>query len=245
MQYKKYFAEVLFLSLLVVTSYAQQAPKVNSSNNAAAITVDGQKDDFYKTLTGPDDGFLNIRSFAYNDNGKPKNDSDLSAKVWTTWDKDWFYLYAEVLDNIVKVNDATNNWANDCIELKFDAQPTDSTKNTIWPVNLTALGRGFGGTPASAAADSMSTVRDSMKQFSRNHLVPGGYVLELALKWTAIGHINPEQNESITPEVGTVFGLAVMFHDNDASGRKASIEWASVMRDAAWNTPKYLATANF
>ena len=46
------------------------------------IVVDGLKDDFYGTLTGPADGYLQIRSYAWNDNGKPSNDNDLSAKVW-------------------------------------------------------------------------------------------------------------------------------------------------------------------
>ncbi|MGE5806603.1 MAG: hypothetical protein ACM34M_12490, partial [Ignavibacteria bacterium] len=54
------------------------------------ITVDGNKDDFYNTLTGPDDGYLQIRSYAWNDNGVPTNDSDLSAKVWAAWDEQWF-----------------------------------------------------------------------------------------------------------------------------------------------------------
>jgi hypothetical protein len=162
--------------------------------------------------------------------------------VWAAWDTCWFYIYTEILDDIVKCNNANNNWNNDSFELKFDAQPTDSTKNTIWPVTLTAEGKGFNGVGSTVATDSLNTVPDSLKQFSYNNLVPGGYVLELGIKWAAIGHINPEQNESIIPQVGTVFGLAIMVHDNDASQREASIEWASVLKDAAWNTPKLLGT---
>ena len=72
------------------------------------MVVDGTQDAFYKTLTTPSNGYLQIRSFAYNQNGAPSNDADLSAKVWAAWDTTWLYMYAEVKDTVVSVNGTTS-----------------------------------------------------------------------------------------------------------------------------------------
>lgn len=203
------------------------------------MRVDGKKDPFYTQLTGPDDGYLQLRSYAWNDNGIPVDDKDLSAKVWTAWDNDWFYLYEEVKDDTV-AGDATNVWEEDGLELKIDPVPTDSVKNSIWSTGFTALGKK---TKKVVAADSLSNVPDSLKQWIRTK-VTGGYNLELAIKWKAISSGTPV--ETITPAVDNVFGMAVNQHDNDAHAkRQASVQWAAVLLDAAWNTPKYLGTVKF
>jgi hypothetical protein len=205
------------------------------------IIVDGNKDPFYETLTGPDDGYLQVKYYAGNDNGSPYNNADLSTKIWTAWDNDWFYLYEEVMDDIVAGN-ATNVYEEDCLELKFDAQPADSVTNSVWDTRLTALGMETSGVVSS---DNLNNVADADKKWTRK-IIEDGYSLELAIKWSAIGHINPERNESVTPDVDNVFGLALMNHDNDGNARReASIGWAAVMLDAVWNTPKYLGTVKF
>ncbi|MDZ7292813.1 MAG: hypothetical protein ONB44_23815, partial [candidate division KSB1 bacterium] len=78
-----------------------------------SIIVDGNKDAFYETLTGPNDGYLQLKYYAGNDNGNPYNNADLSAKVWTAWDKDWFYLYEEVMDDTLAANHPSNVWEED------------------------------------------------------------------------------------------------------------------------------------
>ncbi len=206
------------------------------SMNSAPIVVDGLKDQFYNALTGPNDGYLQIRSYAYNNNGAPANDADLSAKIWTAWDDRWFYLYEEVEDNILSGNSATV-WFNDCLELKIDPQPTDSVTNSIWSTRLTALGTS---TPGVAAADNLNSVPDSLKQWARR-IIPGGYALELAVNWSAIN----SGNEEIIPSVNNIFGLAINQADNDGSGRRATIQWAAVLRDAVYDSTKYLGTVKF
>ena len=201
------------------------------------ITVDGQKDDFYNTLTGPDDGYLQMQYYACNDNGAPVNNADLSAKVWSAWDQEWFYMYMEVMDNIL-AHSSANTYQNDGMELKIDPQPTDSVTNSIFAPNLTL----FGG----PGSDSLSTVTNtdpSAAQWAR-HEIPGGYALELGIKWSAI----TANGETITPAVDNVFGMAINVHDNDhpvGGTREHSIEWAAKMLDAVWNTPKYLGTVKF
>ncbi|MDM7924875.1 MAG: sugar-binding protein [bacterium] len=203
------------------------------------MRVDGKKDPFYTQLAGPDEGYLQLRSYAWNNNGIPVDDKDLSAKVWTAWDSDWFYLYEEVKDDTVAGN-ATNVWEEDGLELKIDPQATDSTKNSIWATGFTALGKK---TKNVVAADSLSNVPDSLKKWIRTK-VTGGYNLELAIKWKAISSGTPV--ETITPAVDNVFGMAVNQHDNDGKARRqASVQWAAVLNDAVWNTPKYLGTVKF
>jgi hypothetical protein len=201
---------------------------------AGVIIVDGMKDAFFNALKGPDDGYLQIPSLAHNENGQPVNDADLSAQIWTAWDDQWFYLYEEVKDNTLSGN-APDVWNEDEIELNFDPQPTDSLVNSVWQTRLTALGMSTAGV---VAADSLNSVHgNSKKQWVRKTIL-GGYVLELAVKWTAI----QSGSETITPAVRNVFGLAINQHDNDGNGRHATIQWAAVLNNAVWNTPKYLGT---
>jgi len=214
--------------------YPELKAKWEQGLPAQIITVDGEKDDLYSQLTGPDNGYLQLRAYAYNDNGKPKDDADLSAKIWTAWDETWFYLYAEVMDDTLSGN-ANNVWEEDEIELKFDPQATDSTKNSIWDTRLTALALGEAGV---VKADNMDNVPATSKQFARK-IIPGGYALELAIKWSVI----KSGTEIITPAPGTLFGMAINVHDNDGKAkRQASVQWAAVLLDAVWNTPKYCGT---
>ena len=202
------------------------------------IVVDGNKDPFYYTLTGPDDGYLQIRAYAGSDNGAPVDDADLSAKIWTAWDDTWFYLYEEVMDDTLS-GSATNVWEEDEIELKVDPQATDSTKNSVWDTRLTALDAGEGDV---VAADNLNSVAGAAdKQYARK-IIPGGYALELAFKWSVVKN----GTETITPGDGTVFGMGINQHNNDgAARRQASITWAAALKDAIWNTPKYHGTVKF
>lgn len=207
-----------------------------AAGQAMLVNIDAHKDAFYQTLTGPNDGYLQIRSYAWNDNGKPANDADLSAKVWAVWDDQWFYLYEEVKDDALSGSNA-NTWADDGIEFKFDPQPTDIATNSIWSTGLTALGMG---SPGVVAEDNLNSVPDAQKLWARA-TITGGYALELAIQWPAV----TSGSETITPAVGNVFGLAINQHDNDGAGRDATIQWAAVLLDAVWNTPKYCGTVKF
>ncbi|MFZ1289552.1 MAG: sugar-binding protein, partial [Melioribacteraceae bacterium] len=145
------------------------------------IIVDGEKDAFFAGLTGPDDGYLQLRSFAHSDNGAPTDDADLSVKLWSAWDDDWFYIYEEVTDDQVS-GDAANVWEEDEIELKFDPQPTDSTVNSNWETRLTALGQSEGD---AVQFDNLGPLAAENKQYFRK-LTANGYVLEMGIKWAGI-----------------------------------------------------------
>jgi len=208
-----------------------------NGTNAFDITVDGVKDNFYSSLVGPDDGYLQLRSYAYNGNGAPVDDADLSAKLWSAWDNGWLYLYAEVMDDTLAAN-ATNVWEEDEIELKFDPQPTDSTVTSIYEARLTILGLGDG----AVSADSLNAITNRANKRWNRTIVPGGYALELAIRWPVI----TTNSETISPAEGNVFGSAINFHDNDGSARRqASVQWAAVLDDAVWNNVEYLGTVQF
>jgi hypothetical protein len=204
---------------------------------AFSIVVDGTNDAFYGALTGPDNGFLQLRYYAWNDNGKPVNDADLSAKIWTAWDDTWFYLYEEVKDNTLSGN-AVNLYEEDCIEVKIDPQTASDAAEYLWETRLTALGSG---SPGVVGVDNLNSVSDSQKQWARK-LISGGYALELAVQWASI----TSGGETVTPAVGNVFGMAINQHDNDGTaGRESTVMWAAVLLDAAWNNPNYLGTVKF
>ena len=212
------------------------------------ITIDAEKDAYYNTLTGPDDGWLWLPSAAYNDNGTGVDgDEDLSANLYSAWDSTYFYIYENVTDDVVNQNNATE-YNNDVFEIKIDPDPF-SDDNTVWATdftckdstdveeeiyagidNLYPTGHSWSGTEAPTYADFARKLTDT------------GYALELRLKWEWICTTN---KGPIWPEVGTQFGLAYMNHDNDIDTREGSIEWAAVLKDAAWNDCKMHGTVEF
>jgi hypothetical protein len=71
---------VALIVLLVI--YLLNAPVQETS--AFSITINAQKDAFYRELTGPQDGFLFIphSSFLPRNGPEPSSDADLSANIW-------------------------------------------------------------------------------------------------------------------------------------------------------------------
>ena len=203
------------------------------------IAIDGHKDPFYETLTGPDDGYLQIRYFANSNIGLPNGgDPDLSAKVWSAWDEDWYYIYAEVRDDSISAATVSNDWETDAMELKIDGQATDSTQTSvsngtiITALDSTEVAKGL-------ITNSLNAIAEGDKQYARRKF-DGGYVLEYAIKLSILGG-----TEHIDVGVGKVFGMAYHFIDNDGNGRDACIQWSAVLKDAIWNTPKYHGTVKF
>jgi len=194
------------------------------------LATDANKDDFYASLTGPNDGYLQLRSYAYNENGKPDNDADLSAKMWFAWDENWLYFYEEVKDDIISMS-GTENYLNDGVEFKFDPQPTDSVTNSIVGLKMTAL-------DTTGGKNGQTTIPNSASK-----LTADGYVIEIAIPWSDI----VSGTETIDVGVGNIFGFAVQNHDNDNTigKRDATIQWAAVLSDGVWNTPKYCGTVKF
>jgi hypothetical protein len=229
---------ILFLSL---TTYPQDFQ----------ITIDAQKDAFYNTLTGPDDGhfFIPHDAFIAGNGAMPDDDIDLSALVWTGWDDEYLYFYVEVTDDNVQLIHTTD-WQNDCVELKMDPDPTFGAASGICAINLTALdsidatgpAAGVGGWSNLDADDNWSGTPNGADDYARE-LTDNGYILEFRLTIDSIK--TNADGRQLLPEVGSIFGVAFNVHENDAvsGGRDGSIQWSAEINDAVWGNPQLLGQA--
>jgi hypothetical protein len=220
---------VIFVCLLLVislTAYAQDFE----------ITIDAEKDAYYNTLTGPDDGWVWIPSEAFNDNGPmPDDDVDLSANFYSAWDEDYLYVYEEVTDDIVIQNSGT--WyQNDCLDAKIDPDVYAGDAASVFTFTMGCMDS-IDVDPSLYSgirnlAEGWTTTDLPTREDYARKLTDTGYVLELRLvwDWIAIGDKGP-----IVPEVGEIYGFAIMNHDNDSNTRDGSIEWAAVLTDQVWN----------
>ncbi len=205
------------------------------------MNINGEKDPFYDSLSGPDDGYLQLRYFTYTQPQLSRisdSDDDLSAKIWTAWDNEWFYLYEEVTDDTVAAT-ASQVWDNDALEIKIDPIPDDSTETSTFELRLTALGDAD--VLPGELTESLNNIPNSMKKYARK-ITSDGYALEMAVKWSVITN----NGEFIVPAEGEIFGATLQNHDNDGeTSRHATVQWGAVMSDMVWNTPKYLGTIKF
>jgi hypothetical protein len=211
----------------------------------AILKIDAEKDAYYTTLTGPNDGRLWIPSKAFvSDNGaQPGNDADLSANYYSAWDDTYLYIYEEVTDDIVNLTNGSNYWANDCIDVKIDPDPTMGSPNNVFCLALTCKDSGdvdasmWGGiadlveTVGGGWADTANSGNPTKADYARKS-TDDGYVLELRIKWAWVATTD---KGPIEPAVGNQYGFAILNHDNDATTRDGSIEWAAEMTDHVWD----------
>jgi len=226
----------------------------NTSRAQFSIVIDGKKDSFYSQLLDSTDGYLHIShaDFLPMSGPSPKDEADLSADVWIAWDDTYFYLYAEVKDDVVRVSSSVRPW-NDCIELKFDPDPSKRSLTGIVNARLTALDTADASEVK--GVDNLYPERDSLlsreaakyPNFARRR-TNDGYDLELRLAWDWIKC----KDRSLRVGVGNVFGLAINIHDNDGATRRRgamernhSIQWSAGMADAVWLVPQLLGTVEF
>ena len=234
---------ICLILLLSLTVYAQDFE----------IKIDGEKDAFYNTLSGPDEGHFYIPpdAFIAGNGAMPDDEIDLSALVWSAWDDTYLYFYIEVTDDNVQLNNTTD-WQNDCVELKMDPDPIFAATSGICAINLTALdsvdatgpAAGVGGWSNLDADDNWSGTPNGADDYARK-LTDLGYILEFRLTIDSI-KINSDGRQ-LFPEVGSIFGAALNVHENDAvsGGRDGSIQWSAQINDAVWSNPQMLGQIEF
>ncbi|RPI07131.1 MAG: T9SS C-terminal target domain-containing protein [Ignavibacteriae bacterium] len=227
----------------------------NTMGDPLGIKIDGDKDDFYKTLTNPDDGKIFIPCRAYiRDIGtaptnNPATNSNSSAIVWTAWDRDYLYYYAEVKDDIVLDNNATN-WSNDKIEIKLNPDPTIISTSASLQVGISALGVDDAQVPE--AVDNLSVDKNlfqngvawvsTINDYARK-VTSDGYVLEWRLPINSVS--NSAGTNRIQPGVGGKFGEVIQVADNDDTQRRSMISWSSGMADVLWSNPQLHGSVTF
>jgi hypothetical protein len=222
---KRWSVALLLLMSFIFAGYA-----------AAQIVIDAEKDAWYDALTGPDDGYLQIQYFAHNNNGTPDDNADLSAKFWASWDETYLYIYEEVKDNVVHLNNATS-WQDDVLEVYIDADPTGAITTGQCGFHITALDSADADPAALAGVENLTgynlNTGSTPADYARKKTADG-YVLECRVKWDSL---TTDARGPIVPAVGTSFGMAIMNHDNDVSAREGSIAWSAVLNDNVWSTP--------
>ena len=210
-----------------------------------SIEVDAQRDSFYTQLGRPEDGYLHIPHTDYLplSGPRPLDDADLSADVWAAWDVDYLYIYAEIRDDSV-CGSSEFKPNNDCLELKFDPDPSKKAWSGIVNARLTALDSADA--PEIEGVDNLYVERhlDSAASHPSNYArrrTSDGYVLELRLAWDWI--TVKDRKISVGPK--NLFGLSVTIHDNDGDTRDGSIQWSAGMADEVWIVPQLLGTVEF
>ncbi|MBN2411624.1 T9SS type A sorting domain-containing protein [candidate division KSB1 bacterium] len=220
-----------------------------------SITIDGERDDFYNTQKGPDEGHIYLPPQAYSvdsgsNPGSVEDEYDLSGLLWFAWDELYLYCYAEVWDDYILVNNTTV-YENDALELKIDPDPLAETTTGVAAVRLSSLGEDLadeplgvdnlvtgpgGGTPE--IDEPFDPVEG--EDYARK-LTELGYNLEFRLPFDVI----VRENKYMLAEVGSIFGLAVNLMENDDVGRETVLQWSAGMQDQVWSNPQLHGTVTF
>ena len=228
------------------------------SATAQLIKIDGQKDAFYDQLTGPDDGKLYMPAACYIPSIGPYpsgGNADISGIIWTCWDNQYLYYYAEVTDDTVIDNNASSSgsqWSNDKIEVKYDPDPSLPDEQTgAIQTGLSALDtiptNGLPAAEAKGAVDNIdqdgelhnydfgdSVWHATRDDFARRKL-DHGYALEWRIPFNFLN-----KGDRLFPgaAAGTVFGTTINIADNDSVSRTDLLQWSAGHVDEAWSYPR-------
>ena len=218
-----------------------------------SITIDAEKDAFYESLTGPENGYVYLPAISYlTDIGSgPDSDADLSANVWFAYDADFLYCYAEVKDDIVTAIH-TDRYQNDCLELKFDPNPQAGTGTATSNSRITGIGYNMGFD--SVGIDNLNG-SGHLEDFTgvdlvvfesdyARRLTDDGYVVEFRILFE---YINEPQDERfmIEREEGSTFGLAINIGDNDIGSRDNMLQWSAAHADSVHSRAIGCGSATF
>jgi len=140
--------------------------------------------------------------------------SDLTGWLWAAWDGDYLYFAVHVVDDVVVDNNSVDVWRDDGVEIAVNGSPNNQAGHDFHQITLVADGRttDFGGSQP-LPPGTLHAVRH----------VPGGYVAELALPWSALGISAPSAGQ----QLHFTWGI----HDDDNGG-----DWDSYLIWAGHST---------
>ncbi|NOY80289.1 MAG: hypothetical protein GXP31_04705, partial [Kiritimatiellaeota bacterium] len=142
--------------------------------------------------------------------------TDLSFAFRLAYDRRALYLYATVRDDVRHVS--SPYWTGDSLQFALDTQWRRREKGYGPGDYAFGIVLGTGDAPARAVVDRYpkgARLRPGDVAV-RSRLQPGGYTVEVALPWAALG--------CAVPPHGTVMGFTFLVNDSDGGGRKWA-EW--------------------
>ncbi len=212
----------LALAALLVAALSVSASAASTSSAAqGTATIDGKKDDIYA---------CDPLTVAYVQDNTGNVAKPATGKVWTAWDANNLYVYAEITDaKVTKPEDVTTQWANDSVEVYVNFSGEEGAIADINAGQIT-IGPGFesvqgGGLYQSEHAADIKyawTYTDT------------GYTVEMALPFGEFG-----------AKVGATLGFSIGIDDDDdddSTTREAHIfdgeglDGAWQTADSAWGT---------
>jgi len=153
---------------------------------------------------------------------------DFQPYYKAAWNADGFYFFAHVIDDSIYVDTAANSWEQDCFELYFDGDNSDSTSydgvddvQWRWRYGVdVGAGEAGGGQPGCPNAEAAWVKTGD------------GYNFELII---------PSSDLVFTPEVGAVIGFEVQAADNDTGTRDVISKWWNI-DGQSWLNPSLFGT---
>lgn len=211
----------LALAALLVAALSVSASAASTSSAAqGTATIDGKKDDIY--ACDP----LTVATVQEN-NGVA---TPATGKVWTAWDANNLYVYAEVTDSkVTKPEDVTTQWANDSVEVYVNFSGEEGAINDINAGQIT-IGPGF---ESVQGGGLYKTEQEANIKYAFTY-TDNGYTVEMALPFGEFG-----------AKVGATLGFSIGIDDDaddDSTTREAHIfdgegldnAWQTA--DSAWGT---------
>lgn len=148
-----------------------------------------------------------------------KGTTDLDGQFWFHFDRDHFYLTAKVTDDVHAYQAAgADIWKNDSIQFAIaQGVPGSASEWYEYGVSDTANGPQIyrWNAPTGVARGPVSNGQLQITREEQQKLT----VYELALPWSELAPIQYKQPDGIH--------FSLLVNDNDGSGRKGWIEWAS------------------
>jgi len=154
--------------------------------------------------------------------------ADLSATYKMMRDANRLYLLVDVTDDVL-INDGTQPWEDDGIELFIDM---GNSKATVYGANDFQYAFVYGAVSATASEYKNSPASMVGVTVSKGTKV-GGYFMEISIPWTTLGG---------APADGDLIGFDIGVNDDDDGGtRDSKIHWYDAT-DNAFHDPSYFGT---
>ncbi|RXZ80298.1 hypothetical protein EBB07_19230 [Paenibacillaceae bacterium] len=214
-QYYKSYPVQLAINMVNYGSYAYEGITGFNPSIKKTIVQDNQLGDLsgLPAIDLAADGFVRMLQ-----NQQYGGSSDLSGSIWVNWDEDYFYLTAQLIDDVFAYP-ATGSriWNNDSIQFALaPGLPGEALEWSEYAISQTAAGPQvyrFNG-PQEFPEGLVNGVDLLIERDELQHRT----LYKLAMPWEEIETVGPGDE---------LISFSLLGNDNDGDGRKGYIEWGS------------------